>query len=165
MTDARVTTAPYVIYQCEAHMLASSTDEIDRLLLKDEASVESTAEGVVLRERGVVYAAWNLGAMLGMRPSAGAFLLLGLGAGRQVRLALEVDACLLVTPLAAYSEIPSAVFARRPRAVRAAFRRSAAMPNVPCGIGFVLDPHHLWTDEELSRSRALLRTRSIDAVA
>lgn len=121
--------------RCGSSTLALDTAPIERVLLTEETSgfipVRDTPAAphawLGVLDAGDRYAAWDLGRMLGGAATARAWILLSpKTAWGGVPCALRVDACLQVARLVARTlPLPPGLFARRPGALRAAFRLRA----------------------------------------
>ncbi len=163
---------PSVVFRCQNFVFATFVRWVERLLLHDEVSLvevrgkgarskelalEGQTAGKLVRIGGQDYCPWNLGTMLGLEPTSGAWILLRVPHhGTEVRLALEIDACLLVKPVVEVNWLPPELFRARTHAITGAFPLGQVLPGAVEAIGLTLDAGVLWTAEELESSVALL---------
>jgi hypothetical protein len=148
--------------RCGSSTLAIDTGPIERVLLTDETGglIPVPAEGPApdswlgVLDAGGRYAAWDLGRMLGGAATARAWILLSpKTAWGGVPCALRVDACVQVARLVARTlPLPPGLFARRPGALRAAFRLRADLVAADVDLPRLFLPDELaWGGEALAR--------------
>jgi hypothetical protein len=159
--------------RCHEHVLAFDAAWIERILLVEEAGVlePPAALGVypqapraclgVLTAGDALWAAWDLGRLIGLPSVRVAYLLVRQPhGGRTVRLALRTDRCLHVgrLPGARLLPLPPGLARARPGLVRGAFpmeplklRQQGETP-----VGLDLDFARLWEASEIAFAQELL---------
>jgi hypothetical protein len=150
-----------VYFSCQHHVLSMPTRRIERLVLHDEVRVcrsrSSSVAVPVVEANGRRYASWNLGRMLELKTTRGAWVLLRVTyEGAELPLALGVDACLLVGPPSVNTPLPPGLFRERQSSLWACFSPSAVNAKLPGVAGLCLDPLRLWARLELEQSAAAL---------
>ena len=154
-----------VLLGCHHLLIALPVRCVARLLLSDELTVvqegapHGERRGRVVSVAGELVAAWNLGAMLGLGPVSVACVVVQLPhAGGEMRLALEIGACLRVQRFRCEEMVPPAIFHSRTAAFPGAFDASAVRRGShEANVGLWLEPKKLWTPGELDESRASVK--------
>lgn len=155
---------PWVYFECQHHVFATSISAIEQLVLADEVKRLRTRAAATTTAVPVVqvatrrYAAWNLGRMLELNASSSAWILLRIQhAGAELPLAVAVDRCLMVGPERQVTPLPPSMFRLRSNAMSGVFAADDfETDGVAAVAGFCMKPEALWTDAELETSAASL---------
>ena len=148
-----------VVVACHSFLVALPARNVVRLALPEEATdaVRSTDESPFLgtiRAADRLCAAWDLGQMLELAPLTNAWAVLDVGhRGTNVSIALRTGVCALVVEVQREASLPGRIFRSRARAFPAAFATASFANAQQALFGLWTDPAHLFTDDELERSR------------
>jgi hypothetical protein len=150
-----------VLSRCKWLVCAIPVDSITRLVLPEEVTVTGTTPGesMIAHYGGRQWAAWDLGLLLEVGPTASSWMFLELpDAHGAIALALRSGICLRVQELRAELALPRELF----RARRDAFAGGFAVSSVTDDsdeqgvLGVAIDLARLWTPAELESSRRLV---------
>lgn len=156
-TDRALDAELFVVVVCHAFPCALSSRWIVRLLLPDEVRVRDAG---VIEVEDRLFAAWNLGEMLGLDPLGDAWILLDVPHdGASVPIALQTGACLAAQPLTTRFPLPSGLFHARRGALGAAFVAKEVGAGQFGLVGLYFDAARAWTREELDRSKSAVSFR------
>jgi hypothetical protein len=173
---ARAESSPLQVFvACAPWVIALPTASVERLLLAEEAPLQSivpTSEAPahlgLLASGRVVYSAWDLGTLLDLSAQSEAWVLLRIPRpGGPLPIALRTGACLSTGPLPASSLaiLPSTLASERPGVLSAAFQVPNAGRSHPgaAPVGLALELTRLWSEAELVAAEEALRARDTDA--
>lgn len=154
-----------VVVGCHGLVCTVPVRLIDRLALREEVEPVRPGPGKRSREAaaqqlvtaaGEIYAAWNLGTMLGLPPLSAAWVLLRIPSpAGPVAIALRTGPCLMVQLAPPAVPLPPRVVRARAGAISSAFA-TASLPGkrLESPLGLCLDLQRLWSEAELEASHA-----------
>jgi hypothetical protein len=148
-----------VVTACHQWVCALPARWVERLVVPHEVAIvasQQRAPSVLVGERQ--YGAWNLGTLLGLPPLGAAWVLLRLPYGdRELPIALNTGACLVVQALPPATALPPGAFRARPGAIAGAFATVGMRGRATqAALGLWLDPTRLLTADELAASVSAL---------
>jgi len=154
-----------VVVGCHGLVCTLPVRHVDRLTLREEVEAVRPGPGKRSREAaaqqlvasaGQVYAAWNLGTLLGLPPLSVAWVLLRVPSpAGPVAIALRTGPCLMVQLAPPAVPLPPGVARARPGAISSAFATASLPGNrLESPLGLCLDLQRLWSEAELEASRA-----------
>jgi hypothetical protein len=170
--QAQPATELCVVLACHHLICALPIRSVDRLALPAAAQpapaprrsrgaqvTGAVAAPAVVRFGEQSWAAWDLGVMLGVGPSQGAWVLLRAPLdGGEVALALRTGPCFAVQGVRRLSSLPPGIFSARRAALAGTFATAAVKgPRARAEVGLWLEPTRLWEPLELAASAASLR--------
>jgi hypothetical protein len=126
------------------------------MLLADEVARETYGGVPCVRAAGARFAAWELGALLGLPGPPAAVILLDLQHGSTtVAVALATGPCLAVQDLVRGAALPGALFRDRRAAFTGVFPvEQARVPVSDAAFGLWIEPAALFRPEELTVAEA-----------
>jgi len=137
--------------ECHGFTCALEARAIDRLVLPEEVREVNAGVVPVVEVTGVRFVTFNLGRLLGLSPTDGAYILMRLTyAGTELRVALETGQCLLVAPPVDTTPFPAAMFRSRRKAIIGAFAVADGLRGGGrrAAVGLAIDVAELLTVQE-----------------
>jgi hypothetical protein len=152
----------HVLFELGPFVGAVPVLAVDRLVLAEEVEADPfDAQGMAaVRLGGMVYAGWDINALLRTSAASKSWLILRWTSDGATRppVALAVGACIAVRTVPEHAPLPRGIFQSRSRAIAGCFQVDAAQ-SIRATTGLVIDVHSLWSAAELAAASTLLARR------